>query len=128
LGFWIPACSHGFLCSHPHPNIIFNESLCVLSALDRAVRLSPRPRKIALYTDSQNATDMFNSLKAHEAYNDILFAACSIAIASGCSFRAYHIPGLDNAVADALSRGDPDRARRLVPKLLVDSFIPPTVS
>ncbi|EJD46509.1 hypothetical protein AURDEDRAFT_31066, partial [Auricularia subglabra TFB-10046 SS5] len=125
LGFWIPATSHGLACTHPHPNIIFNESLCVLSALDHAVRLSPRPKKIALYTDSQNAADMFNSLKALETYNDILFAACGIAIASGSSFRAYHIPGLDNSVTDALSRSDPDRARSLVPGLQVSAFTPP---
>ncbi|EJD44846.1 hypothetical protein AURDEDRAFT_166028, partial [Auricularia subglabra TFB-10046 SS5] len=127
LGFWEPLDRRGFACEHPHHNIIFNESLCVLSALRFATAHTNRPRKIALYTDSQNAADMFNSLKAKELYNDILFAACDLAITSGTSFRAFHIPGLENPVADALSRGEFERARALVPGLSIESFTPPVV-
>ncbi|EJD38881.1 hypothetical protein AURDEDRAFT_33781, partial [Auricularia subglabra TFB-10046 SS5] len=128
LGFWDPSRLLGFACEHLHDNIIFNESLCVLSALHSAAERPERPRRIALYTDSQNSADMLNSLKAKEPYNDILFAACEIAIKSGASFRAFHIPGLENPVADALSRGQPDRARNLVPGLVIAAFSPPNIT
>ncbi|EJD38482.1 hypothetical protein AURDEDRAFT_33986, partial [Auricularia subglabra TFB-10046 SS5] len=128
LGFWDPSRLLGFASEHPHSNIIYNESLCVLSALYAAAQHPDHPRKIALYTDSQNAADMFSSLKAKELYNDILFSACETAIVAGVSFRAFHIPGLENPVADALSRGMPDRARDLVPGLVVHTFAPPEIS
>ncbi|EJD43316.1 hypothetical protein AURDEDRAFT_38693, partial [Auricularia subglabra TFB-10046 SS5] len=71
---------------------------------------------------------MFTSLKALPAYNEIIFAACNLAIMRGVSFHAYHIPGLENSVADALSRGRPDSARELAPGLQIAQFTPPVVS
>ncbi|EJD39638.1 hypothetical protein AURDEDRAFT_32486, partial [Auricularia subglabra TFB-10046 SS5] len=128
LGFWIPRHARGFAAEHPHPNIIFNESLCVLSALSHAAHHAESPRRIALFTDSQNARDMFNSLKAKPAYNELLFAACDLALSTGVSFRAYHLAGAKNAVADALSRGLLDKARVLAPGLEIASFTPPSTS
>ncbi|KZV93603.1 hypothetical protein EXIGLDRAFT_598169, partial [Exidia glandulosa HHB12029] len=128
LGYWCPAKKLGFAAVHADHNIIRNESLCVLSALQWAASQSPKPARIAIYTDSQVSVDLFDSLKADLPYNQILLAAVEIMLSQNVSARVYHISGTRNAVADALSRGRLDLAAQLSPGLVITSFQPPDIS
>ncbi|KZV93609.1 hypothetical protein EXIGLDRAFT_573527, partial [Exidia glandulosa HHB12029] len=123
LGYWCPAKKLGFAAVHADHNIIRNESLCVLSALQWAASQSPKPARIAIYTDSQVSVDLFDSLKADLPYNQILLSAVEIMLSQNVSARVYHISGTRNAVADALSRGRLDLAAQLSPGLVITSHL-----
>jgi len=69
--------------------------------------------------------EMFNSLHAQDGYNDILLFTVHILISTGISLRVFHIPGMDNSVADALSQHLPETAITLSPGLQVNLFQPP---
>lgn len=129
LGFWSPSHSAGFfspLQNDTH-TIFYNEALCVLSALAWAVRLSPRPRKIAIHTDSLNTVEIFHSLKAEDGYNDLLMSAVTMLLDFHVHLRVFFLPGVENTVADALSRLLPHVATSLVPGLSIEPFTPPRV-
>ncbi|KZV86343.1 DNA/RNA polymerase, partial [Exidia glandulosa HHB12029] len=128
LGFWCPSLKLGFAADHADHNIIRNESLCVLSALEWATLRAQKPARVALYTDSQVSVDMFDSLKAELTYNPILLSTVEIMLSRNVSARVYHIPGARNVVADALSRAKLDLAAHLAPGLVISTFIPPAVS
>ena len=68
-------------------------------------------RRIGLLSDNMNTVSIFRSLRASPIYNPILISAIDILIANGVEHRIDHIPGEDNSVADALSRGQLDLAR-----------------
>ncbi|KAL4252527.1 hypothetical protein AB1N83_014297 [Pleurotus pulmonarius] len=110
LAFWVPTRSLGFVAPLPEApfapasTIFFFEALAVLSALQWAASLTHRPKRLAIYSDSMNTVQIFDSMRADKPYNAILFAACDILIASNIDLRVYHIPGSENIVADALSR------------------------
>ncbi|EJD46821.1 hypothetical protein AURDEDRAFT_63101, partial [Auricularia subglabra TFB-10046 SS5] len=108
--------------------IFFNEALCVLSALEWASAFLPPRSRLAIFTDSQNSVDIYGSLKADPDYNLILLRACELAICADISLRVWHIPGVKNTVADALSRQKLDLARSLVPGLRISSFSPPPIN
>ena len=127
LGYWSPSNNVGFmspLLGDAH-TIFFNEALCVVSALHWAARLSPRPRKIAIHTDSLNTVQIFHTLKAEHDYNPLLMYAVSIMLDLKVSVRVFFIRGEDNVVADALSRLLPDVATAAVPSLTISLFTPP---
>ncbi|KZV80526.1 hypothetical protein EXIGLDRAFT_630034 [Exidia glandulosa HHB12029] len=128
LGYWCPAQKLGFAAAHADHNIIRNESLCVLSALQWAASLTPKPPRIAIYTDSQVSVDLFDSLKADLPYNHILLSAVEIMLSQNVSARVYHVSGTRNVVADALSRGRLDLAIQLAPGLVISHFQPPDIS
>ncbi|KZV86173.1 hypothetical protein EXIGLDRAFT_596596, partial [Exidia glandulosa HHB12029] len=128
LGYWCPAQKLGFAAVHADHSIIRNESLCVLSALQWAASLSPKPARIAIYTDSQVSVDLFDSLKAELPYNQILLSAVEIMMSQSVSARVYHVSGTRNVVADALSRGRLDLAVQLAPGLVISQFQPPDIS
>ncbi|KZV79148.1 hypothetical protein EXIGLDRAFT_581905, partial [Exidia glandulosa HHB12029] len=127
LGFWIPDQLIGFFARRDEPSIIFNESLCVLSALDWASAQEPRPARIAVFTDSLDSVHMFRSLKAGPLFNPIILASCQLQLERSVSFRAFHVPGLQNGVADALSRNRLDLATQLAPGLRIRPFAAPSL-
>jgi hypothetical protein len=56
--------------------IFFSEALAVLSALHHVCEhVMPKPRRLAILTDSSNTFDMFNSLHVLPAYDPILVTA-----------------------------------------------------
>ncbi|KZW04026.1 DNA/RNA polymerase, partial [Exidia glandulosa HHB12029] len=110
LAFYSPAHTTGFqspLVARPKKDgdsdIFFFEALAVCSALHWASTLNPPPRRLVVFTDSDNTVAMNNTLKCKPAYNSILLHTCDILMATGIKFRAFHIAGVDNVVADALS-------------------------
>jgi len=68
---------------------------------------------------------MFNTLHALPAYNPILITAINLLIASDIQLQVFHIPRIENKVADALSLLDAISACQLQPGLTVINFSPP---
>ena len=127
--YWSPKTCEGFVCGLP-PNtrngIFFFEALTVLSALSHACEsIHSRSCGLAIFTDSSNTFDMFNSLHALPAYNPILVTATDLLLASGIKLRGFHIPREENKVADALLRLDIPSACCFQPGLTVANFSPP---
>jgi hypothetical protein len=120
MGFWYPDLDLAFYSETPTDDegtIFYFEALCVLCALLDASNRSPTPGRFIFYTDSLNSVDIFSSLSALPAYNVLLKEAVNLLYEGGHDLRVLHIPGEDNAVADALSRADFSRAFDLRPQL-----------
>src|ERR1700722_18339721 len=91
--------------SGPVVEILFLELTAILSALHHAVSLESPPQKVLLWSDSLDAVEMLNSLRAKESHhNAVLLAIASVILRSGIDLRACHIPGKKNIRADMLSR------------------------
>lgn len=138
MGFWIPAFSLGFYApvtgDSMRDHIFYWEALCVLSALDwfacnEVVGMSTpeRPARLTILTDNSNTVDMFDSLGARPAYNEILRLSVDIRVSSHIDLRVLHVPGKDNNVADAISRNAFDAAKLFAPGLAIGTFEPPLV-
>jgi hypothetical protein len=130
MGFWYPNLRLAFYSPTPcyeKPDVIFYfEALCVHSALFNAHRrtFAKDGSRFIIYTDNSNTVDVFSSLRALPPYNHLLKTAVDILHASDSDMRVLHIPGVDNAVADAISRADFSRAINLVPDLKISTFEP----
>jgi hypothetical protein len=130
MGFWYPDLNLAFYSETPsyeYPDLIFYfEALCVHSALFDAHRrtVSPGTGRFLIYTDNSNTVDIFSSLRALPPYNHLLKTAVDILSIGDSDLRVLHVSGVDNAVADALSRAEFDRALDLVPKLQILTFEP----
>jgi hypothetical protein len=128
LAFWYPSLDLGFMSPTPSETpsiqITFYEALAVLSVLHDAQTRFPSGSKIVIYTDNFSTVAMFNSLRCLPEYNCILKVAVDILIGSDILLRVLHIAGLNNDVADALSRADLMRALRVRPNLLIRNFEP----
>ena len=130
MGFWYPELKVGFYSptpSYEHPDLIFYfEALCVHSALFDAHRRTTDKSagRFLIYTDNSNTVDIFSSLRALPPYNHLLKTAMDILNLGDNDMRVLHVPGVDNAVADALSRADFHRAVKLVSDLKISTFEP----
>jgi hypothetical protein len=128
MGFWYPALDIGFHSKTPPDPcdglIFYFEALCVLCALLDAHTRSSVPSRFVLYTDNLNTVDIFNSLNALPEYNGILRAAVDLLYEGNHDLRVLHVPGAQNAVADALSRAEFERAKSLRPHINISVFEP----
>ena len=130
MGFWYPSLNIGFYSPTPHhdnPDLIFYfEALCVHSALFDAHRrtLEKGNGRFVIYTDNSNTVDIFNTLRALPPYNHLLKTAVDILNLGNHDLRVLHVSGVDNAVADALSRSNFCRALALAPDLKIATFEP----
>ena len=130
MGFWYPDLNIGFYSltpHHEHPDLIFYfEALCVHSALFDAYRRigAQEEGRFVLYTDNSNTVDIFSSLRALPPYNHLLKTAVDILDLGNHDMRVLHVPGVDNAVTDALLRADFKRAIDLAPGLKIANFEP----
>ena len=68
---------------------------------------------------------MFHSLKVLPMYNNLLLYAVRLLLLSHISLRVYHIDGLYNTIADALSRSLFDMVRSKLPGITIHLFEPP---
>jgi len=132
LAYWLPQSDTGFQSELPPDlptnTIFFAEALAVCSAVNSVVDMGwdpDPPRRLAVYTDNSNTVDIFNTLRASPPYNSILMSTVDVLIARQIDLRVFHVSGVDNTVADALSRFQNDVALRLVPNILIHSFTPP---
>ena len=130
LGFWVPKLSSGFigdvvLGNDSTFNIFLNEAITILAALHWSSSLCPTPTRLAIHTDSLNSFNIFNSLRASDAYNLILMSAAMIRIDHGIDLRVFFIEGKQNIIADALSHRSFEIVRNLVPDVIIRHFTPP---
>jgi hypothetical protein len=121
MGFWYPDLNVAFCADTPMDDvtglIFYFEALCVLGAIrDACLRAGCRGR-VLIFTDNLNTVDIFSTFRAMPAYNILLREAVDLLDANAHDLRVLHVPGDDNQVADALSRGDCDRAVQLRPEL-----------
>ena len=134
LGFWFPGLNAGFWSSVPEDppkdTIFFFEALCVLSAILYSTSFGFSISTLTIYTDNLNTVQMFNSLSALPAYNEILKAAVDhlmLDVDNLIQLRVIHIPGHLNTVADALSRGALHTVVDSIPDIVINMFSPPLI-
>jgi hypothetical protein len=134
LGFWFPNLNVGFWSripeDPPKDTIFYFEALSVLSAILQSTTLGSQISKLVIYTDNLNTVNMFNSLSALPAYNEILKSAVDHLLSdltNPIQLRVVHVPGELNTVADALSRGHLHTAVDHVPHhdIIIHNFSPP---
>jgi hypothetical protein len=126
MAYWFPELNLGFQCHIPTRDdthhIFYFEALTVTCAiLNKCHNLL----RLVIYSDNQNTVDIWHSLKAITPYNHLLILGIDELIDSKIDARVLHVPGVENAVADALSRFNNEAALKLVPKLQIFNFQPP---
>ena len=128
FAFWYPELDLGFTTSTPPEatsnQITFYETLAVFSVLDNARLRYPPGSKIIIYTDNFSAVAMYSTFRALPEYNCILKASVDILYDFKFDLRVLHVAGVENDVADALSRGEIMRAIKINPKLTIKAFEP----
>ena len=129
LGYFFERSAEGFQCrvpeSPPKDTIFFFEALAIVSVVDATCRLPSVPSRLLIFSDNTNSVDIFHSLRSLPPYNGLLKHTVSLLLTHGISLRVVHIPGVDNGVADSLSRFENDRALSLCPGLSISDFQPP---
>ena len=106
-------------------DIFFNEALAVMSALEWAANLPNRPQRILIQSDSMNTVDIFNTLAPEPNLTPLMMRAVEVMMEKGVDVHVIHIPGVENVVADALSRSLFNTARGIRPNLKILMFKPP---
>ncbi|KIJ22668.1 hypothetical protein M422DRAFT_196911 [Sphaerobolus stellatus SS14] len=125
-GFWSPNTAQALYCNTPvirnYRDIFFFEALTVLYTLYWVAEAYPALSRLAIYCDSSNTVDIFNSLRAYGVYNTLLRLSIDILKSRNLDLRVYHIPGEHNNIADALSRGS---FHLVPPHITISEFAPP---
>jgi hypothetical protein len=131
LGFFIPCLKLAFQCRLPSvsasEHIFFFEALAVCSVFHYFAKIIPSRncRRLVVYSDSTNTVDIFNSLHASAPHNLILMSAMNVVLDHEIDYGVIHVRGVDNPIADAVSRFKNDLAVSLCPGLVIRSFEPP---
>ncbi|KAJ8463026.1 hypothetical protein ONZ51_g10517 [Trametes cubensis] len=132
LGVYLPWLRMGFHCDLPTDapagTIFFFEALAVCAAIHQVrvwKKVGRSVHRLAVLSDNTNTVAIFNSLRATPPYNPILKSAVDVMIECNLDVRVEHIPGIQNVVADALSRGKLQLARELVPGIDLLPLVPP---
>ena len=106
MGIWFLGKSARFQCSLPIEGlrdlIFFYEALAVCSAFHLGA--SYGCDRMAIYCDNTNTVDMFASLRAQPTYNSILICSVDFTLDSSITTKVYYVPGVQNVIADHLSR------------------------
>ncbi|TFY81466.1 hypothetical protein EWM64_g2543 [Hericium alpestre] len=133
LAFWSPSHNRGFVSERPPSpsdadTIFWYEALTVVSALEWVCSLQHKPRCLAIFSDSLNTIQMFNSLRARPSYNDLLLFTCHNLLLHQIDLHIFHIAGDLNIIANALSHNLFDVVSQYKPDLDVCLFTPPRVA
>jgi hypothetical protein len=107
----------------PKDLIFFYEALTVYSAVCLGAQYGCD--QIAVYSDNTNTVNMFYSLRAGPAYNSILMSAIDFGINNTITAEVDYVPGMQNIIADHLSRFQNAKALQLAPKLQICNFQTP---
>ena len=132
LGFFFERSQEGFQCKVPQDppkgTIFYFEALAVVSVVEAATQLPTIPSRLLIFSDSSNTVDIFHSLRSLPPYNGLLKYTVSLLIKHNISLRVVHIPGVDNIIADSLSRFENTKAIASCPGLSISSFQPPRLA
>jgi hypothetical protein len=126
MAFWYLERKLGFQCRIPaeHQAPIFYWEAVAVACSILCSHSNVLPRLI-VFTDNQNTVDIWHSLKASAPHNATLTLAIDNLISEKTDARVLHIPGVENVVADALSRFNNTLALRLVPGIKLGLFETP---
>ena len=106
-------------------SIFYLKALCICAAiLDVAPYLQPN-QHLTIFTDNINTVQLFNSLSALLAFNWMLIQVVDCVLSQGFNSGVFHIPGIHNEIADALSCLQNDQLTSFHPKLVILPFQPP---
>ena len=129
LGFFFRESKQGFQClvpqNPPKDSIFYFEALAVVSVVEAVTHLPSIPARLLVYSDNTNTVNIFHSLRSLPIYNDLLKFTVSLLIKHNISLRVVYIPGVDNIVADSLSRFENTKAIAACPGLNISRFQPP---
>ena len=113
LGLWIPSLRQGFYAAMNERAIQDLEAFAIVAALEHAARHF-RPTNLAIFSDSLTIVEMFDSLNTQDENRNILVTAfADIVQQHGIWCRVFHIPREENTTADALSRFNNHKFRRM---------------
>jgi hypothetical protein len=129
IAYWFPAANIGFQSplpgNAPTGTIFYFEALAVTAAILDAVHRIASDGRLAVFSDNLNTVSMFNSLAALPPYNWLLMVSVDAIMERQVDFRVFYVPGVDNVVADHLSRWRNAEAECAAPGLTVQPFLPP---
>jgi hypothetical protein len=129
MAIYIPSLKLALQCPLPplasEKHIFFFEALAVCSAFHCVTSLIESPHRLVIYSDNTNTVDIFNSLRACAPYNQLLISAMNVVLDHNIDFRVLHVRGIDNPIADAISRFKNDLAVSLCSGLVIRTFEPP---
>ena len=130
LGFWSPqldsGCYSDVASTAVTLPIFFHEASAVACALHWVSQFGLMDvHRVVIYSDNTNTVDIFHSLKARGPYNELLKFAVDLLMTGDLDLRVIHIAGVDNTVADALSRRHFDVVHRIQPTLAITLYEPP---
>ena len=132
LAFFLKHSKEGFQCviprCPPKNTIFYFEALAVVSAVEAVTRLPSIPSRLLVYSDNTNTVDIFHTLRSLPPYNDLLKFTVSLLLKFNISLRVMHVPGVENAIADALSRFENAKAVSECSGLTISPFQPPRVA
>ena len=132
LGFFLERSREGFQCivpqDPPKDTIFYFEALAVVSVVDAVTQLPTIPSRLLIFSDNTNTVDIFHSLRALPPYNDLLKFTVSLLLKYDISLRVVYTPGVDNVIADSLSRFENTRAVAACPGLSISNFQPPRIA
>jgi hypothetical protein len=131
LGFFFEQSKKGYQClvpqNPPKGTIFYFEALAVVSVIDAITQLPSLPARVLIFSDNSNTVDIFHSLRSLPPYNGLLKFTVSILLKHNISLRVVHVPGVNNIVADSLSRFENPKAIATCPGLSISTFQPPRV-
>lgn len=130
MGVFCPGSNLGLwgVFDGPLPSewIYYRELWATVTALQFATTsMELRGKRVVIFTDNSNTVDAFNTLAVEPTYNGMLKFAVDLLIKHDCHLRVLHIPGTQNAIADALSRRQLERVKGLRPDVQIDQITPP---
>jgi hypothetical protein len=128
MGFWSPSHrqAYYFEClPEVHRSSNFCKAAAIVSALQWALSLNlpDRPR-ILIYSDNLAAVEVFSSMRGKPPYHAMTMQAAAWIHDHEILWRTLHVPGLDNTIADYLSRGMLHSVRALDKSLPIRPFTP----
>ena len=131
LGFFFKQSKKGYQClvpqDPPKGTIFYFEALAVVSVMNAITQLPSIPTRVLIFSDNSNTVDIFHSLRSLPPYNGLLKFTVSILLKHNISLRVVRVPGVDNIVADSLSRFENSKAIAACPGLSISTFQPPRV-
>ncbi|KAI5984525.1 hypothetical protein EDD15DRAFT_2121671, partial [Pisolithus albus] len=123
MAFWFPSLNVGFQAhipaTGPAHTIFYFEALAVCSGILEA---SPH---LAVFSDSLNTVQLFNSLSALPTMNWMVMLVVDMLIPTSIDCHVFHVSGIHNVIADCLSHFCNDSAIQASPGLSVLPFQPP---
>jgi hypothetical protein len=132
IGFFLEQSQEGFQSALPHnpprDTIFYFEALAIVSIVDTVAHRPSVPTHLLVYSDNTNTVDIFYSLRSLPPYNDLLKFTVFLLLEYNISLIVVHVPGVNNTIADALSRFEDARALLACPGLSISPFQPPQVT